>query len=844
MWTVVRQHLVKQSAIQRWCMKGADGLKTELILNRVFANFFKEDKVNVEYIQTELSRCNFPEEIIKFRDVDDYNLLQKAVLFNCVELVQAIIQFQCLEEPEDDDIQGRPLGKMLVDDPFHIACSLGYVQIAELLLDAGIRVNQTGCLTLRPPNAPVECVPEIYSKQIQPMQFWHQNREGAYFAVIYDHPDILKLILKKCGRKSETPVQEQSDKSEQTVNGRTHRRNTGYNVENILSCDGPTPLIKEREDELLSPYLLHVACYLGRGRCIDILMKLFPMSAMNFNCPDQYGDGFMYKNTPLSVAIRHHPDVLRVIMENGMDTALLSITQALHVHFWNLSTSPYPRCMYAVEMTKLLIQLGIDINLPDNHGQTALHVLLETVNYTPIVDTDPGSLHYTGQLYTCLKSFDDIILECTQLVLEAGSDLDIRDLEDQTPLIKLLRNDRHFLRYGMSQVFKDDTNISAEAKHYIFGAQCYGLEQLCRVVEMLVKCGADVNRLGHDGTSPLYAFLKTVIDNGSGDSLRRLNLITSEQGQQHFLAIIMTLLEAGANPNALPRREKPLVLLMLGFLEQMVVEIIGGHDDQTVHDLLALAKAVATICEILMKYSCKTKCLFPGISVTAFDYVAKILSHTKQSHPQTGALESEQNQEGQNKQKTAIENNTDHQSGMVMYANNSVNNEPATDENQTLQPRYVRTVLDIVCTLTITLLRWSVDPGLLQMNPALNTPNISHFKNTFFYAFICSGVESPALSQIPTYPRLLQILWKKTPQQEVFRILDQVQHYRESLDLPHNVHREEFLMKLQYMRETPKTLADLSVDVLTINCQQKLAKCLDQLELPEHIQDIILLNVC
>jgi len=111
-----------------------------------------------------------------------------------------------------------------------------------------------------------------------------------------------------------------------------------------------------------------------------------------------------------------------------------------------------------IDIVKVLLKYGVDVNAKDRHGKTPLHLLLT---------------HQIRLSAYCLK---EPLKEFIKTLIENGADVNARDLDDRTPL--------HLcLRYSERRVDKD-------------------------IVLTLIKSGADVNAKDNYGITPLHIALR------------------------------------------------------------------------------------------------------------------------------------------------------------------------------------------------------------------------------------------------------------------------------------------------------------------------------------------------
>ena len=462
--------LLKRSAVQKWRSDG-DSFQTQLAADDVFSNFFDENhKVDTACILKIANKCRYPGKLMQVEDIDGYTIIHKLVIFNCNDLLNDLITNNKLSICK----QVQPLHSVL-DCPLHIACALGNISCIKTLLKYGYNIAQLGKLSLKKPKCPSEtCLPELYKQQTKAMQQYQRDREPLYFAVCYNQYKVIDFYKSlSCLTATPTPSTEEAA--------------TAESMTSEHSSSLPQHDISWAKD------LLHIACYMGHVESFTALYNVYPPQILNQDCPDQYGDGFIYRQTPVCLSLRHGPVLFDAMFNRcGADVALLHINYALHMFLWNLSSNPQSIHLTAVAMLTRLLDKGLDVNIFDRSGQTPLHVLIGCINYSPVLEHDATELvKDSSSDYDWLHAYDSAVVELLDVLLSRGADANIRDNHGDSMVTKLLRNDRYLLRYELLSKMPDD--IPANIQECLFTREVYGLQTINTILGVLQKNGTVID---------------------------------------------------------------------------------------------------------------------------------------------------------------------------------------------------------------------------------------------------------------------------------------------------------------------------------------------------------------
>lgn len=335
---------------------------------------------------------------------DGFTLLQRAVLGNHLAVVKLLVK------------KGSDVNAGICSLPLHLACKLGHVHVAQLLLTNGARVDQESTV----------CYPHEHKLKTYPDQIYCMAYQTAFTPVIYalmgDHEQVLRLLL--------------------------HHENSRQ-------------LVK-------TDYLLHEACKMGSHQCSRYILQRYSEQMSMENT-----DG----KTPLQISLLMDTDNALFLMDNGAEVKesvfLTEDGSTLH-ELYRSRTIPG-----LVKATKFALEHGFrsHINIRDQEGNTALHVLLRHVGRTV-------QSNYQSE-------YDMEVIECVNMLLSHGADPSIPNHLGETPLHAVLSDNTarqlYVSRHGQVRRLKSI------------------LQEICKVVQILLDNGALARRVQRTTfTSPLY----------------------------------------------------------------------------------------------------------------------------------------------------------------------------------------------------------------------------------------------------------------------------------------------------------------------------------------------------
>ena len=282
----------------------------------VFDALRANPRVTVQRLDGLLSQVPRSENILVIHNEEGYNLLQKCIGINNLEMVR-----WCISRNID-------INRGCCSLPLHIACLRGYEDLVELLLKHGARIDVEARMCWPGPHQQ-NC--EERGKQIEGSQgeIDHYGRSSdklqcaIYYAIDGDQVDILELLAQQ-GEDHWLPWQQKRP-------------------------------------------LLHIACERGAWNCVKYLVS--ERSDEINQCYDE--------NFPIHQCTVHDIKFLELLIQCGATTTAKTSTQlmtALHV----LLLQGRKSAEDTLQTAKLLMDHGLRdlVNEPDSLGNTPLHALI------------------------------------------------------------------------------------------------------------------------------------------------------------------------------------------------------------------------------------------------------------------------------------------------------------------------------------------------------------------------------------------------------------------------------------------------------------------------------------
>ena len=174
---------------------------------------------------------------------------------------------------------------------------------------------------------------------------------------------------------------------------------------------------------------LHKACSIGCGPLVLLLLESLPESVIHLT--DSAG------KTPLHVAVWNgDSETLGHLLKHGADPNVACKTKScLHIMYRS-----YFKIHRIVENTALLIKFGMNVNMVDDAGNSALHVLADLLqnNIFTTQSLMSGRAQYASREFTTsavsvssedysLDLYCKDITECLQLLISNGADVTVKN---------------------------------------------------------------------------------------------------------------------------------------------------------------------------------------------------------------------------------------------------------------------------------------------------------------------------------------------------------------------------------------------------------------------------------
>ncbi|KAK9890546.1 hypothetical protein WA026_010622 [Henosepilachna vigintioctopunctata] len=295
--------------------------KIQTIFDALRAN----PKVGIQRLEGLLQQIPKNENILSVYDETGFNLLQKCVGANNVELVRWLLTRHTAAD----------VNRFSCSLPLHIACLKGHDACVELLLKHGAKIDVEARMCWPGPHSancedrgksttstfPEEACIDRYSRdrtQISKLQ------SAIYYALDGDQVNILNILAQR---------------TEDLWNG----------------------IFRTRKP------LLHAACERGAWRCTQLLVT--ERSEEINSLKDEY--------YPIHYAVLHDSKFLELLLNAGADTTVRTYTQQMTLLHVVLLVA-HKSAEDTLSMIRLLLDHGCKdlLNAPDSLGNTPLHALI------------------------------------------------------------------------------------------------------------------------------------------------------------------------------------------------------------------------------------------------------------------------------------------------------------------------------------------------------------------------------------------------------------------------------------------------------------------------------------
>uniref|UniRef100_A0A182PMU7 SOCS box domain-containing protein n=1 Tax=Anopheles epiroticus TaxID=199890 RepID=A0A182PMU7_9DIPT len=285
-------------------------------VNTIFDALRANPKISIQRLEPLLLQIPKYENILAIHDETGYNLLQKSVGLNHVELARWVLQ------------RHRPdVNRSSCSLPLHIACLKGYEECVELLLKHGARIDTEARM----------CFPGAHS---------HNCEESGKYKNQGDDVGVC-----------ERPNSKLQNAVCYAIDG------DQINVLNILAQKMEEPWMPFR----VRKPLLHIACERGAWKCVQHLVQT-RSDEINLIKDEYY---------PIHQAVLHDGRFLELLIQHGAITTVRTCTQQmtlLHVVILAARKSAEDTLI----TIRILLERGCKelINSPDSLGNTPLHAII------------------------------------------------------------------------------------------------------------------------------------------------------------------------------------------------------------------------------------------------------------------------------------------------------------------------------------------------------------------------------------------------------------------------------------------------------------------------------------
>ena len=434
----------------------------------------------------------------QWRDVDQYNLLDKAILYDNPEIVNLILE---KTKPYANGSSHPGEEYKIFSGTVHLAALLGSEQILSLLLEYDRRlIKAPGAVKINQVIGPLNHL--FYKQGYSSSRYSEVTKRLNWVATHVDEPPVHYSIA---GDHVET----------------TKRLIKYYQSE-------------LEEEEKINMILTAVSCC-----SLQCLEEFYTSDPKDIYLRDKYG------RLLVGYGLTHGIKFLEFLMAQGLvPTVLNSLDKngeinALHQFYSSLTRSDYSLSKYTdvSKMTTRLLNLGVDVSQQTdafkshNIKDTPLHLLLDQINM--IVCRNKIGL-FVPKLNEVQKAFDNAVIHSVMVIL--GTDFKVEDHIDNL-LRRLFSNRNHITRYKLS--LGGCTSMADNA---------YGLENVYVVTELLLK---SKERLGICSRRREFSPLLCLVDGLRVDGGPAC-LFDNQDISDVFEDCVDLLLACGDNPNVYP----------------------------------------------------------------------------------------------------------------------------------------------------------------------------------------------------------------------------------------------------------------------------------------------------
>nr|XP_023026895.1 transient receptor potential channel pyrexia [Leptinotarsa decemlineata] len=463
----------------------------------IFDSLTANPRIGVQRLEGHLLQLPKNENILSIHDEGGYNLLQRCVGANNVELVRWL-----LARHSSADVNRFPCSL-----PLHIACLKGYDECVELLLKHGAKSDVEARM----------CFPGPHNSNCE--------QRGKYSSAMQQEETCIER-----DSRERIPSSKLQSAIFYALDG------DQVNILMLLAQRGEDPwngIFRARKP------LLHSACERGAWKCTEFLIK--ERSDEIHVIKDEY--------YPIHYAVLHDNKFLELLIEQGADTTVRTCTQQMTLLHVVLLVA-HKSAENTISTIRLLLDHGCKdlINTPDSLGNTPLHALivryaLEEAQYGYDKWKKWDVLHLVRCLIKCgarqsinhvgnsaiacvLRHIRDweVCYELLNMLVNEGGDPNVVGRDGSVPLMVCL----------VPLINKDPLH------HFTHSMKVFYLN----CIKILLKQGANPNCSYRANLTPLHVLVFTVSEN--------ITLTCDAQKELNFEFIknlLIVLLTHGLDPN-------------------------------------------------------------------------------------------------------------------------------------------------------------------------------------------------------------------------------------------------------------------------------------------------------
>lgn len=342
------------------------------------------------------------------------------------------------------------------------------------------------------------------------------------------------------------------------------------------------------------------ACSVGHVPCIKLLLK----KGANINGIEytNFENTHIFHKIPIVEAskLKHNKNIVELLIKHGADvnngcplshacqTNNIEVVELLLQSGADVNTKDkdfsYTPLMFAtingnLDIIKLLIEHGADVNICDQYNETALilstkhgyeHIVRFLFQHNADINTQSKRDGQTA-LFHLIRRNNDYSTETIEMFLQGGADVNIKDMEDKTPIFYVVKSGNLEL-FNLLLKYGADINVVSQGNknllYYALASLSYYVSdksERIEIIKSLLKSGLTLTNNSKDDYFLLQKFLDYC---ESGD-----------------VEIVSLFIDSGINVN-LNYNSKNALLTVL----TKIVKSIEDNDKQKEQDYITIAK--------------------------------------------------------------------------------------------------------------------------------------------------------------------------------------------------------------------------------------------------------------